>query len=117
MLSCCVMLCSNRRQLAKAASSLRYLLLSVLCSNIPNAVNLYSRNYCNLSFVIHMVCADRFPKAVFPFLHLQDCRQVLKKVNRLRHLVVCVLCVAMLLQNCFWLLKDHCAFMLCDVVL
>ena len=39
------------------------------------------------------------------------------KVNRLRHLVLCVLCVDMLLQNCFWLLKDHCAFMLCDVVL
>ena len=74
------MLRSNCRQLAKPASSLRYLLLSVLCSN---AVNLYSKNLRNF----------------------------------LRHLVICALCVDMLLQNCFGLVKDHCAFMLCDVVL
>ena len=38
-------------------------------------------------------------KAVFPFLHLQNCRQLLKKAKRLRHVVLYVQCVHMLRQH------------------
>ena len=70
--------CSNCRELAKPASSLRYLLLSVLCSN---AVNLYSKNKCKLWFVIHMVCAGRFPQSCFPFLASPKLQAIAEKTE------------------------------------
>ena len=108
---CCAVTAGNWRN-QQAAWGTCFCLCSVLMRWICIRETSVS---CHLSFIWFVQTGSL--KAVFPFLHLQNWRQLLQKAKRLRHLVICVLCVDMLLQSCFGLVKDHCAFMLCDVVL